>query len=218
MDTNLGADVLIPESTGLGMIKKYYQRRTLYQYLGLFGIGLWLFHHQESSSIRVLGLGLLFPGAGFTAIPSFSSLISGIICALLVPVALFVWFGSGAFIVPIALWIGSASYAARKAGSHEALWDRAGTVWPILCITLIVWMTNKAKSINLAGWSKKQERNKYLIKAVQEQQMTAVATPAPGSREVDLKTLRFIQHIVERGLSTSHCHFLTEKASNLFPF
>lgn len=62
-------------------------------------------------------------------------------------------------------------------------------------------MTNKAKSINLALWSKKQTRNKYLIQAVKEQQTKAAVTPASGSRELDLQTLRFIQHIVERGLT-----------------
>jgi hypothetical protein len=62
-------------------------------------------------------------------------------------------------------------------------------------------MTNKAKSINLALWSKTQTRNKYLIQAVKEQQTKAAVTPASGSRELDLQTLRFIQHIVERGLT-----------------
>jgi hypothetical protein len=72
------------------MIKKYYQRRILYQYLALFGIGLWAFHYQESPALRALGLGLLFPGAGFTAIPDVASLLYGLPCVVLVPVTLFI--------------------------------------------------------------------------------------------------------------------------------
>ncbi|KAL6244192.1 hypothetical protein RBB50_009062 [Rhinocladiella similis] len=46
-----------------------------------------------------------------------------------------------------------------------------------------------------------QQRNKWLLSHVKTIQEGAVPAPPPGSREVDIKTLRFLQHMMERGLT-----------------
>ncbi|PNP86631.1 hypothetical protein FNYG_00021 [Fusarium nygamai] len=53
----------------------------------------------------------------------------------------------------------------------------------------------------LVSSHKAQERNKYLVQAVEEQLANATPAPAPGSRELSLDTLRHVQHMIERGLS-----------------
>ncbi|KAJ0337101.1 hypothetical protein COL922a_007144 [Colletotrichum nupharicola] len=60
---------------------------------------------------------------------------------------------------------------------------------------------NNASSLNASGYSKAQERNKYLVQAVEEQMADAAPAPQSGDRELSLETLRHVQHIIERGLS-----------------
>ncbi|KAI1872775.1 uncharacterized protein JN550_003649 [Neoarthrinium moseri] len=192
-------DVLIPPNAGRGLIKKYHQRRTLYQYLGLSLAGLWVFHNVSNTSYRAAALGLLFPGAGFTAVATIPSILAFLATVVLIPVTVFIWFAMGGIFFPLALWFGSSVAASFMAG--DKLFDQAPIFWAMFCYGGALWLMSNARSLNAAGYSKAQERNKYLVKAVQEQQATAVPAPIPGSRELSLETLRHVQHVLERGLS-----------------
>ncbi len=44
-------DVLIPLSAGLGLTKRYYQRRTMFQYAALYVFGLRAFQNLEMPAI-----------------------------------------------------------------------------------------------------------------------------------------------------------------------
>jgi len=78
--------------------------------------------------------------------------------------------------------------------------EPAGAFWVATCafgIAYVYWRSQKA---NASGRVVRQKRNDYLIDAVQQNQLVATE-PKPGSREVDEKTLRFLQWTIELGLS-----------------
>ncbi|KAH6887474.1 hypothetical protein B0T10DRAFT_460920 [Thelonectria olida] len=192
-------DVLIPPHAGRGLIKKYHQRRTLYQYLALSGGGLWSFYHLNNTAYRAAALGFLFPGAGFTAVATLTSLGAFLLTVVLIPVTVFAWFAMGGIFFPIALWVGSSVGAGIMA--KDTLFESSAWFWAIFCYSGIFWLMSNARSLNAAGYSKAQERNKYLVDAVREQQANAAPIPSPESRELSLETLRHVQHMLERGLS-----------------
>ncbi|CAG9936421.1 unnamed protein product [Clonostachys rosea f. rosea IK726] len=192
-------DVLIPPNAGRGLTKKYHQRRTLYQYIALSVGGLWTFHNVQSTAYRAAALGLLFPGAGFTAVATIPSVLTFLVTLVLIPVSIFVWFAMGGIFFPLALWFGSSIATGFMAG--DKLFDQSAVIWAVFCYGGIMWLMSNARSLNAAGYSKAQERNKYLVKAVEEQIENGAPAPPPGSRELSLDTLRHVQHVIERGLS-----------------
>ncbi|KAL1899413.1 hypothetical protein Sste5346_002809 [Sporothrix stenoceras] len=127
-------DVLIPSFAGRGLVKKYHQRRTLYQYLTMSLAGLWAFYNLENNGYRAFALGLLFPGAGHTAVATFPSLLAFIATVALFPVTIFIWFAMGGIFFPLALYLGSAVAAG------------------------FMLMSN-ASSLNATSYTKAQERN-----------------------------------------------------------
>lgn len=193
------SDVLIPANAGRGLVKKYHQRRTLYQYFALSLSGLWAFYNLESTSYRAAALSFLFPGAGFTAVATLASTAAFLATLVLIPVTIFVWFAMGGIAFPIGLWVGSSIGAGYLA--TDSLFEPSAILWAIFCYTGIFWLMSNARSLNAAGYSKAQERNKYLVQTVEEQLANATPAPAPGSRELSLDTLRHVQHMLERGLS-----------------
>ncbi|KAL1911261.1 hypothetical protein Sste5344_003065 [Sporothrix stenoceras] len=125
-------DVLIPSFAGRGLVKKYHQRRTLYQYLTMSLAGLWAFYNLENNGYRAFALGLLFPGAGHTAVATFPSLLAFIATVALFPVTIFIWFAMGGIFFPLALYLGSA-VAAGFMVRPEGLWQPSATLWAIFC-------------------------------------------------------------------------------------
>lgn len=192
-------DVLISRHCGKGSAKKYHQRRTLIQYTLLAAAGLATFYKSENPRLRAAGLGLLFPGAGFVAVCTIPSILSLIVTLAAVPIILFMWFGCGGLVFPITLWTGSllaASFLAR-----DTVLESAGTIVTAACvlgISFIVWKTQVA---NGEAEKKRDERNAYLINAVKENDASATPAPAPGTREADERSLRFLQWVLEMGLA-----------------
>lgn len=181
------------------MVKKYYQQRTLYQYLGLSAFGLYTFAYSHDTQRRAAALGLLFPGAGLIAVATVPALLSFVITIGLMPVVMLVWFGMGGVFFPLALYLGSAALAGLLA--EDRLFDFAGFLWATICTSGLLYLWYKSKGANAAAYSKQQTRNKYLVKEIAKNQDTAVPAPPPGSRELDEHSLRFVQHMLERGLS-----------------
>jgi hypothetical protein len=68
----------------------------------------------------------------------------------------------------------------------------------LLGIAYLIIPTNKANSM---ADKKREKRNEYLRQAVQENQTNAVVALDPVSRELDLRTLTFVQWHIELGLS-----------------
>ncbi|KAF5013174.1 hypothetical protein FDECE_803 [Fusarium decemcellulare] len=200
------ADCLIPESVGLGIVKKHYQEQTLSRYFTLYAVGLFAFYYLQSPALRVLGLGLVFPGAGFTAIGTFRSTLAFLLSVVMVPISLVTWFGIGFALFPVLVYFGSTIGAAYAVGDAPVI-DRAGIVWAIVLPLAIYWTKSTAAKNNAIGFTKRSQRNKYVVQAVKDNVENATPAPAPGSRELDLKTLRFMQHIIERGLSDDYSSF-----------
>lgn len=167
-------------------------------YAFLWSFGLYGFNRFfESSKLRVLSLGLLFPGAGFVAVGSFSSLLFLSFSIAAIPLVLFLWFGCGGVVFPLFLWSGSALAAMLLA--KDVLFEGAGVLCACICILAVTYILWKIRVENANAEAKRQERNQYLAEEYQENQRAA---PTPSlSRELDLKTLRFVQWILEVGLA-----------------
>ncbi|KIW09925.1 hypothetical protein PV08_11701 [Exophiala spinifera] len=191
-------DVLIPEYAGKGTVKRWYQTRTLTQYVLMAGVGLYAFYEAESPKVRAAGLGLVFPGAGLVGVFTLPSMIAFVISSTMIPLALFAWFGAGGVLFPILLWAGTSGLAALLA--RDTLLDIAGPLWVATCLGGIAYVTYRTQSANSQARIKRSRRNEYLIESVQQSQ-AAGEVAEPGSRELDLKTLRFLQWFIELGLT-----------------
>lgn len=66
---------------------------------------------------------------------------------------------------------------------------------------MVTWAVWKSSKINAQGNETQLRRTRWPAENVKEQADHAVPAPAPGSREVDFKTLRFVQHMIERDLT-----------------
>ena len=160
--------------------------------------GLYAFYTSESTKIRAGGLGLLFPGAGLIAVLSIPSILVFVVSTALIPVVLFAWFGAGGLLFPILLWAGTAGLAAALA--RDSLFELSAPIWAAICTCGILYITMQTQIANREATVKRGERNNYLVQAVQQSQQSATKA-APGSRELDLKTLRFMQWFIELGLA-----------------
>lgn len=192
------SDVLIPDTVGKGIVKWQYQRRTLIQYVAVSTLGLYSFYTSKSPSVRAGSLGLVFPGAGLIAVFTIPSILAFIVSTALIPVVLFAWFGAGGVFFPIILWTGTAVLAAGLA--RNTLLDLAAPIWVLICVCGISYITYQTQTANRSAKAKREKRNEYLIQSVQQSQTTA-KRPAPGSRELDMKTLRFLQWMIELGMT-----------------
>ncbi|KAK5298068.1 hypothetical protein LTR99_007757 [Exophiala xenobiotica] len=171
----------------------------MFQYSILFTLGLWCFQNLQSTALRAVALGMLFPGAGLVAVCTIPSLFAFVVTLIGIPVTLFVWFAMGGVLFPLLLWFGSAGLAGILA--KDTLFDKAGPAWGVACVFMVTWAIWKSSQINARGRSIQLHRNKWLPNEVKALQDNAVPAPAAGSRELDLKTLRFLQHMIERGLT-----------------
>ena len=171
----------------------------MFQYAILYVIGLWCFSNLQQTAFRATALGLLFPGAGLVAVGSVPAAAAFVATIIGIPVTLFVWFAMGGVLFPLLLWFGSAGLAGYLA--KDTLVERAGPICGSVSVLFITWAVWKSSQINKRGHSVQQQRNKWLPEEVKTLQENAVPAPAPGSRELDEKTLRFVQHMIERGLT-----------------
>lgn len=160
--------------------------------------GLYGFYSSHSPQVRAGSLGLLFPGAGLIAVLSIPSIISFLISTALIPLVLFAWFGAGGLLFPIVLWVGTVGLAALLAG--DTLFDLAAPICGALSLSGILYITIQTYSANRAARTKRLERNQYLEQAVMENQKMGNKL-VPGSRELSLETLRFVQWFIELGLA-----------------
>ena len=195
----INEDVLISDQCGKGGAKRYYQRRTLIQYAFLAAAGLVTFYKADDPRARTAGLSLLFPGAGYVAVCTIPSTIALLFTLASVPLILFLWFGCGGLAFPILLWVGSALTATFLV--RDTVLEPAGAIVTTACLLGLAYVTWQTQAANREAGKKREERNAYLINEVQQNHANAYAPPAPGSREADERTIRFVQWILEMGLA-----------------
>lgn len=127
------------------------------------------------------------------------SILGLVLTLAAVPVILFMWFGCGGLAFPVTLWTGSLLIASLLA--RDSVLESAGSIVTAACalgISYVYWQTQLANS---EAEKKRDERNAFLLDAVQENHATAVPAPAPGAREADERSLRFLQWVMEMGLA-----------------
>lgn len=193
------SDVLVPQNAGRGATKWHYQRRTLVQYACLFAAGLTSFYKFQSPALRAAGLSLLFPGAGLVAVCTIPSILLFVISTALIPLVLFAWFGMGGLVFPLALWIGTAGLSAALA--KDSVLELAGPLMSAFCIGGVVYLVYVCRRAISEADKKRETRNSYLVDEVRNNQTQASPAPPPGTREVDERTLRFVQWWLELGLT-----------------
>jgi hypothetical protein len=160
--------------------------------------GLTTWYTCENPRLRAAGLGLLFPGAGLIAACSISSVLGFVLSTALLPLVLFAWFGCGGIAFPIVLWTGTMGLGALLA--KDSVMEAAAPLWTAICASGIAYLVWRSSMADVKSKQKRQVRNAYLVDAVQQNQANATE-PQPGSREVDEKTLRFVQWHLELGLT-----------------
>lgn len=180
-------------------MKYLYQTRTILSYAGLYSLGLYLNQTSQSPKIRAAALGFLFPGAGLTTVATIPSLLFFILSSCLVPLTLFAWFACGGVFFPMFLWLSTAGLAAALA--HDTLYEPASYTWGCLCVLGICYVTLRTYNANKAADIQREVRNEWLVKQVHQNQINASEVDAPGSRELDLETLRFVQWFIELALT-----------------
>jgi hypothetical protein len=116
----------------------------------------------------------------------------------LLPLALFAWFGCGGVFFPIFLWTSSSGLAGILA--KDTIFEHADKVWGSICVLGIGYLAMKTSAASAAGTEKRKARNEFLVETVQQNQLQSPSVPLPGSRELNLKTLRFVQWYIECGL------------------
>lgn len=190
-------DLLIPENVGKGSIKRFRMQRTLITWAGVSALGLYSFCTSTSPSLRAAGLGLVFPGAGLVAVATIPAAIAFVLSTVSIPLVLFAWFGAGGLFFPIALWTGTVALAAILA--QETLFELSAPITVAVCVVAASYIAWQNDAANNEARAKRQMRNEYLVDAVRQNQ-TAAKKPDYGSRELDLRNLRFLQWLIELGL------------------
>lgn len=133
------------------------------------------------------------------AVCTVPSILALVVTLAMVPLIIFMWFGCGGLAFPITLWLGSSLVSSLLA--RDTVLESAGVIVTTSVLLGLAYVTSQTQSANRQAEKKREERNAYLVNAVQENQATAQSAPAPGSREADLRSLRFVQWVLEMGLA-----------------
>lgn len=174
-----------------------------YVFLVAIGLALQLAHAQW---LQIMGLGLLWPGAGFLAYadictPSGVGHVVMMVGALgLFAVSLFVWFGTGNIVLPPAVWMASALWAAGM--QHGPVLP---SVVPTACVVLAsVWAcVGLSMGIRFA-WARRQRAadNIYLARhaAGRATVKPAVQTTDLTLAEMSLEHVQRLRFALDRAL------------------
>jgi hypothetical protein len=194
------SEFFIPSFAGLGSAAGHIQKRFLRTYGSAIVIGIALFYGTSSPLFRVFGLNLVFPGAGFLAIGGIKAAIGLVLSAILLLVCMASWLLAGvlaSFIVHLVLCTCIATFLISS-GDGEVF---AYAVPVALGIDILVY---SYFTISSTARLKKEEkirenRNSFLAKAGDSWTEESRAGSPPGSRELSLEQLRWIQWIIELG-------------------
>jgi hypothetical protein len=194
------SEFFIPSFAGLGSAAGHIQKRFLRTYGSAIVIGIALFYGTSSPLFRVFGLNLVFPGAGFLALGGIKAIIGFVLSAILLLVCMASWLLAGvlaSFIVHLVLCTCIATFLISS-GDGEVF---AYAVPVALGIDILVY---SYFTISSTARLKKEEkirenRNSFLAKAGDSWIEESRAGSPPGSRELSLEQLRWIQWMIELG-------------------
>ena len=188
-----------PRHSAHGPVTTARRRRTAALYAALFLVGTALAVFGGSPNMTALGLGLLVPGGGFLSYAAGDPLqVSTHVGMALGTMSLFggalvAWFGSGNVVGLVAVWLGSAAWAAGM--THCETWPQAVIVVPSViamgaCLQWLIARQQFRRALN-----RRSARNDFL------QATHAVETPTSAvdglplvdelSRE-DVSAMRFL--------------------------
>jgi len=187
----------IPANTGKGNVSSYYRWRTLIQYVILVGLASLGWIKLQNSAGRAACLGVIFPGGAYLANPNLLNVALFTLTVVFMPVTFFMWFGSGAILAPILNHICPIAIGAYLNKDGKFPFHMLYVVLGLSGVTITFFYVI---SVKLAAQNrrKRDERNLYLPELVSE---VFERTQLPADkRELDLKTLRFVQYFMELGL------------------
>ncbi|EFX00340.1 hypothetical protein CMQ_7342 [Grosmannia clavigera kw1407] len=109
------------------------------------------------------------------------------------------WFGAGALSVPLLLWAGSIPGAYLATG--DRIWPKAGVVAAALLLVLFLYANRTAAASRRHGIEQRTARNAMIESSLGDidARFTA-ASSRGGGRELDLATLRHLQHSFDMAL------------------
>lgn len=168
------------------------------KYLGLVILGLSLFYLSSNSKVRTAGISILFPGAGFLAVGGVGGYFGFVITILLLPLCLFAWFGAGGLAFPLADWILSGIFATWLAKPQIVESSAIATLGLIGILYTFLWTRSSVEDV--ADEAKRDRRNTYMQAVDQKWQEESIPAAEPGTRELSLDQLRFLQHVIELAL------------------
>ena len=191
------SSLLIPEFSGQGTMTGQLQSATIKRYLALSAVGLSMFYFSSQSSVRTAGLSLLFPGAGCLAAGGIAGTLGFLVSVAFLPVALFAWFGAGGLAFPLADWVLSGIFATWLAGRRTAIVESSPIVTLGLLAVIFTYCKTRSITEEEGELAAKARRNRFLERADKEWRANARPASLPGSRELSLEQLRFVQHSLE---------------------
>lgn len=173
------------------------RRRSALVYLLLAAAGLLPSLVGTAPWLEALGLGMVFPGAGFFVIGGWGVAIF-LLVAVLMLAACALWQLMANMFAPLAVWIGSAGLAAVVASEQAAPW--APYAAAAVAVLFLAFCAVVEKRTVAAEKRRLVEREAYLPAALAALENQAVDAPAPGEREMDADQIAALRYALDRGL------------------
>ncbi|KAF2802838.1 uncharacterized protein BDZ99DRAFT_512419 [Mytilinidion resinicola] len=189
------SEFLIPDHAGASTTTNALRWRAKKSYAAIATLGLALFYGSDSPRLRTVGISLLFPGAGYLAVGGFFGYSGFILTAAFFPLCMVAWFGAGGLAFPLADWIFSGLIATYFAGPQLVESSAATTLG--LVGVVYTYLATRSSCEEVAEVEKKARRNDLLLEANKRWELETTTAGPPGSREMTLDQLRFMQWILE---------------------
>lgn len=155
-------------------------------------------------ALQAFALGMMLPGGGFllhaagplSDILAHVALFAGSLLAVLL--AAFIWVATGNLIAPVAVWLGSALWAAGM--HHHQTWDEARVVVPLLVAGLILVMARRGRRALREAGERRDRINGYLGQA--RTTVTALDTVSglPTVTEMKPEAMPLMRFLLDRAL------------------
>jgi len=174
-------------------------RRTLAVYLSIIVMGALLAVLAPTASLRTLGVGLWYPGAGFLAAGGWSILLLPLFL-LLFAISLVAWFGAGFTTLPPFVWLFGACLAALLAG--KTMWAPGVIVAAGLLVAATAgYLVLRAKSRKTVA-ARREARIAYIPRVLREVEARKTAAPAQGDPVLELsaETLASLRYVFDHAL------------------
>ncbi|KAL3474483.1 hypothetical protein BJX99DRAFT_260415 [Aspergillus californicus] len=192
------SDITIPSAAGNGERSSLALQRTFRVYVILYLAGVHGFYNLVDARIRAASLCFLFPGAGLLTVASPLPLFTFVLIWVLFLASLFLWFACGALVFPVFIWLASAVAAGLVVQEPPSM--AASSTVILLPLILFAAVRIRGRRQAADAIRRRDLHNTHLTEYLQSLSDSATASAAPGTRELDLQTLRFAQWFIETGL------------------